>query len=322
MTDFEVNSASDACFDLAEDSNVTLRDGEMNGCNSNGNTWGGAVINYPGSTSGALNLENVVIDDSKINLIDVDFEDVWISNLTATTTTTQRGTVLTAAGTGTGSSLYIYNMDAPGYSDASIESLESMLMEDVDWGSADVAVAPGGSSSTALGPHDTNAAMDNFTAGDLTMARTSPSMHDITIGALSLVGNSPSTNGIRGSNWDTSGISVSGCMYNVVVETVETDYIAGSCSLSAIPNTMVFSDVDATYTGTMNAVYARNSAITIADGSVSMPTSYDKMSKASTNGRIVLIDVAQDGTDCESASDCVVSSSSTGAIYFLSLIHI
>ena len=316
MTDFEINDASDACFDLAEDSNVTLRDGEMDGCNTDGNTWGGAVINYPGSTSGALYLENIVIDDSSINLINVDFEDVWISNLTATTTSTQSGYVLKAAGSGTGSSLYIYNMDASGYSDASIESLESMLMEDVDWGSADVAVAPGGSSSTALGPHDTNAAMDNFTAGDLTMARTAPSMHDITIGALSLVGNSPSTNGIRGSNWDTSGISVSGCMYNIVVETVETDYIAGSCSLSAIPNNMVFEDVDAAYTGTMNAIYARNSAITIADGSVSMPSSYDKMSKASTNGRIVLIDVDQDGTDCESASDCVVSSSSTGAIYF------
>ena len=47
MTDFEVNDASDACFDLAEDSNVTLRDGEMTDCNSAGNSWGGAIINYP-----------------------------------------------------------------------------------------------------------------------------------------------------------------------------------------------------------------------------------------------------------------------------------
>ena len=41
----------------------------------------------------------------------------------------------------------------------------------------------------------------------------------------------------------------------------------------------------------------RNSVIAIGDGSVSMPSSYDKMSKASTNGRIILIDVDQDGTD-------------------------
>ena len=40
MTDFEINDASDACFDLAEDSNVTLRDGEMTDCNSGGNSWG------------------------------------------------------------------------------------------------------------------------------------------------------------------------------------------------------------------------------------------------------------------------------------------
>ena len=83
----------------------------------------------------------------------------------------------------------------------------------------------------------------------------------------------------------------------------------------------MLSDVTATYTGTMNALYARNSGITIGEGSVTMPSSYDKMAKASTNGRIILIDVNQidsSGTssDCESASDCDVSSSSSGAIYF------
>ena len=51
-------------------------------------------------------------------------------------------------------------------------------------------------------------------------------MHDITVGALSIVGNSPSTSGIRGSNWDTDGISIAGCGYNVVVDGVDTDYVA------------------------------------------------------------------------------------------------
>ena len=60
----------------------------------------------------------------------------------------------------------------------------------------------------------------------------------------------------------------------------------------------------------------RNSVIAIGDSSVAMPSSYDKMAKSSTNGKIVLIDVDQDGTDCESASDCVVSSSSSGGVYF------
>ncbi len=322
MTDFEINDASDACFDLAEDSNVTLRDGEMTDCNSGGNSWGGAVINYPGSTSGALTIENVDIEDSLVNLIDVDFEDVWIQNLTATTASTQTGAALNAEGLGLDSTIWIYNMDADGYSSANIYSLESIALEDVDLGDATVAIAPGGTTSSAPGPYvggSNPAMMDNFTSGDLSMARTAPSMHDITVGALSIVGNSPSTNGILGTNWDTEGISISGCGYNLVIETVISDYIAASCSNSAAPNNLIMEDVDATYTGTMNAVYARNSAIAIGDGSISMPSSYDKMSKASTNGRIVLIDVDQDGTDCNSASDCDVSSSSSGAIYFGSL---
>ena len=319
MTDFEINDASDACFDLAEDSNATLRDGEMNDCNSDGNSWGGAIVNYPGSTTGALTLENIEISDSLVNLINVDFEDVWISNLTATSASSQTGTVLTAAGAGAGSTLYVFNMDATGYNSATIDSLESLYFENVDWGSATVAIAPGSSSSSAAGPYvggSSPAMMENFTSGALSMARTAPSMHDITVGALSIVGNSPSTSGIRGSNWDTDGISIAGCGYNVVVEGVDTDYVAASCSNSAAPNNLVLEDLDATYTGTMNAIYARNSVIAIGEGSVAMPSSYDKMAKSSTNGKIVLIDVDQDGTDCESASDCVVSSSSSGGVYF------
>ena len=321
MSDFTINDAKDACFDLAEDSVVTLREGEMNDCNSNGNSWGGAVINYPGSTAGALLMENIDIDDSLVNLIDVDFATVWLSNVTATSTSTQVGTVLGAVGSGTGSSTYVSNMDADGYSNALIESLDSVELLDVDFGSADLSLVPGGSSSTAAGPSGDNAVIATLTAGDLTMSRTAPTMDDITVGQLAILGNSPSSNGILGSNWDTDGISVSGCGFKVIIDTVTTDYVAGSCSNSASPNTIMLSDVTATYTGTMNALYARNSGITIGEGSVTMPSSYDKMAKASTNGRIVLIDVNQidsSGTssDCESASDCDVSSSSSGAIYF------
>ena len=128
MTDFEINDASDSCFDLAEDSNVTLRDGEMNDCNSDGNSWGGAIVNYPGSTTGGLTLENIEISDSLVNLINVDFEDVWISNLTATSTSSQTGTVLTAAGAGAGSTLYVFNMDATGYNSATIDSLRISVL--------------------------------------------------------------------------------------------------------------------------------------------------------------------------------------------------
>ena len=319
MTDFEINDASAACFDLAEDSEVTLRDGEMNDCNTDGFSWAGAIVNYPGSTAGSLILENIDIDESSVNLIDVDFEDVWISNLTATASSAQSGVTLDAVGGGLDSTLYVFNMDAPDYSAVNIHALESVSIEDAEWGSATMTIAPGGSTSSAAGPSGTSASLTNLEAGDLTMARIAPTMDDITIGALSVLGNSPTTDSIRGTNWDTDGISVSGCGYSIVVDGVDTDYVAGSCSNSAAPNNIVLDDVDAVYTGTMNAIYARNSAITIADGSVTMPSSFDKMSKASTNGRIVLIDVDQGGTDCNSASDCDVSSSSSGAIYFGSL---
>ena len=115
MSDFEINNAGDSCFDLAEDSEVTLRDGDMSGCNTNGNTWGGAVISYPGSTAGSLTLENVDIDNSSVNLIDTDFAEVWISNVSVTGNAGQTGSALAAEGSGTGSSLYVYNFDAPMY---------------------------------------------------------------------------------------------------------------------------------------------------------------------------------------------------------------
>ena len=316
MSDFEINSASDACFDLAEDSVVTLRDGEMTDCNSNGNSWGGAVINYPGSTAGSLIMENIDIEDSLVNLIDVDFANVWISNVTATSASANSGNALAAEGDGTGSSIYVYNMDAPDYSSVTIYSLDSISLEDVDLGSASVSISPGGTSSTAAGPSGSSAMIDTLTSGSVTMTRTAPTLDNLDIGALTIMGNSPGSDPIMGENWDTDGISVSGCGYKVHGTTVTTDYVAGSCSNSASPNMITLGDVDATYTGTMNAVYARNSVITLGEGSVSMPSSYDKMSKASTNGKIILIDIDQDGTDCLSASDCDVSSSSSGVIYF------
>jgi len=316
MSDFEVNDASDACFDFAEDSEVTLRDGEMDDCNSDGNAAGGAVMNVAGSTGGSLIMENIDIGDSLVNLISVDFETVWISNVTASSTLPQTGTVLTSAGDGADSTFYVFNMDADGYATSAIHALESISLEDVNWGTATVSIAPGGTSSTSAGPSGSSASIDTLTAGDVTMTRFAPTLDDLTIGALTIMGNSPSSDGIMGANWDTDGISVAGCGFNVNAETVTTDAISASCSNSASPNNVVMNDVDVTYTGSLNAIYARNSAIAIGEASITMPTSFDKMSKASTNGRIVLIDVDQDGVDCEEVADCDVSSSSSGAIYF------
>jgi len=316
MTNFEVNDASNACFNFAEDSEVTLRDGEMNDCNSGGSAAGGAVLNVAGSTGGSLIMENLEISDSLVNLINVDLATVWISNVTATSASSQSGIVLAAAGDGTGSSLYVHNLDASGYASGSVNSLDSIIVNNTDLGDANIAMAPGGTSYTLAGPSGSNAQITTLTAGDLTMTRMAPAMDDLTIGALSIGGNSPGSDPIMGDNWDTEGISVSGCGYYVAASTVTTDAISGSCANSASPNTIVLSNVDATYTGSLNAIYARNSAITIGVGSITMPTTFDYMSKASTNGRIVLVNVDQDGTDCGTVTDCSVTSSSSGTVYF------
>ena len=171
MTDFEINDASDACFDLAEDSNVTLRDGEMNDCNSDGNSWGGAVINFPGSTSGGLTMENIDIDESMVNLINVDFEDVWISNLTATVASAQSGVTLGATGGGTDSTFYVYNMDAPDYGAVNIHALDMMMIEDADWGTSAVSIAPGGTTSSAAGPSGTSASIKEATKSPFPSSR-------------------------------------------------------------------------------------------------------------------------------------------------------
>nr|MCS5536850.1 hypothetical protein [Candidatus Poseidoniaceae archaeon] len=243
-------------------------------------------------------------------------ENVWISNVTGSTTSAQSGAVLNSDGEG---ALYVYNLVADGYSSGTTGALDSISLDTVDMGSADFSIVPGGSSSTANGPSGDSASISDLTAGDLTMSRTAPSLDDISVGALSILGNAPGAtilDHISGANWATTGISVSGCGYTVVADNVDTDWIAGSCSNSAAPNTIILSNVDATYTGSQNAIYARNSAITIGVGTVSMPATFQDMAKASTNGKITLIGVSQDSTVYDGSSGCDVDSGSSGDVFF------
>jgi hypothetical protein len=45
-----------------------IMEGTMSDCNSDGETWGGAIVNYPGSTGGMLHVENVTIENAYKNL--------------------------------------------------------------------------------------------------------------------------------------------------------------------------------------------------------------------------------------------------------------
>ena len=123
ISEFSVSDAGHSCFNFAEDSEVTITNGSMSDCNSDGNSDGAAIQNVAGSTAGSLYLENVSIDDALVNLIDVDFADVWINNVTATSTSSQSGIGLNATGKGVGSSLYVADLDASGYSTSNVMSL-------------------------------------------------------------------------------------------------------------------------------------------------------------------------------------------------------
>ena len=315
VTEFSVSDASHSCFNFAEDTEVTLTNGTMDDCNSGGNPDGAALQNVQGSTAGSLYLENITIDDALVNLINVDFADVYINNVTATAASTQSGLALNATGRGVGSSLYVADFDAPDYSSGNVMSLDSIVFDNVDLGGADITIRPGGNVNTP-GPSSANAQFDNLTSGDLNMARMSPYMYNLDVGALTLGGNAPGAGTILGENWDTDGIAFNGCGYKVTVDTVTTDYISGSCSTAAAPNALVLANVDATYTGWQNAFYARNTGMSIGSADVTMPSSYQNMAYAGTNGRIVLIDVDQDGNDCDGSGTCSWSSSSSGDIYF------
>ena len=66
ITEFSVSDASHSCFNFAEDTEVTMTNGTMDDCNSDGNADGAAIQNVQGSTAGSLYLENITIDDALV----------------------------------------------------------------------------------------------------------------------------------------------------------------------------------------------------------------------------------------------------------------
>ena len=94
VSDFTVDGAEDACFNFPEDSEVTLYEGTLKNCNTDGNTWGGAIVNYPGSTAGSLWAENLTVTDSYVNFISTDLQDVYLSNITVSNANAQSGVAI------------------------------------------------------------------------------------------------------------------------------------------------------------------------------------------------------------------------------------
>ena len=325
MNNFVISGADKACVNLPASADAVIFEGTMTNCNTDGESWGGAIVNYPGSTGGKLHVENVTIENAYVNLIDTDLQHVTVSNVTATIAsgTTQTGTVL-SSDFGVASEVMLFNFDAPDYSSASINALGAINMTEVDLGSADLTIAPGGASSTANGPSGDNAIMDELTVGDMLIYRMQPSiMTDVTAGHIDFSGNAITTDAMIVTNLDSGRFGVAGCGWIIDVTTIDADRVYSSCSSSAAPNNMIFDSGTLTHTSsTDHAVYARNSKMTLGNIAITSSNAGNGVYLAygSSNADIRLIEVDQNGDDCADSSgatgDCDAYTSSSATIYY------
>ena len=329
ISNFEVSDASDSCFSFPAGSDVSLTEGEMDGCNSGNDASGGAVTSDSGS-GGSLFMENVTITDAQKNVVNTELSDVTLRNVSASWSGITNGDY-DIRHTGTGH-LELTNFDSDDYPNFESNAM-TFALDDVDVESS-ISLYPGGSSSTANGPSGLDASLSDVSTNGLSVARSAIAGSDIDLngGDLSISGNSPSADQQSITDLQAGGIGISGCGYSIALtnvdlsDTSDTAYVSSSCGSSSAPNTLVVNDgTIATGTSSNNIVYARNSKITIGDTAITGMTSFgNSVARSSTNGIITLIDVTWNGDDCTDsdgswagASTCWVAiSSNSGQINF------
>ncbi len=305
ISDFSVNGADEACFNFAENTIATLHEGTIKNCNTDGKTWGGAIVNYPGSTSGSLHAENLTVENSYVNFIDVDLQDVTLSNITVTNPSSQTGVAIDSMH-GTGSDVYINNVDVDSYANSGINAMSSLKMMDVDLGSADLWIIPGGWSQTGNGPSGADSVFDTVTAGDITIQRTHPSTFtDITAEDISLSGNAIVTSRLAMANMDIGSFTVAGCGWTMDMASPSLESFKSTCSSSSSKNTVSIANADFQHGSSSDHVIdGRNSHITVGESSFTSSTagSTTEVAKARTGTNIVLIESDLNGNDCSDAN--------------------
>ena len=307
MTEFSVDGADDSCFDFAENSVVSLTEGDLKNCNTDGGSGNGAIVNVAGSTTGSLFLENTTIQNSYVNLIDVDFEMVTISNVTTTATSAQTGVALDSAG-GAGAEIVLYNFDADDYASVSIDAMQSVMMTSVDFGSASMNLFPAGiSTSSATGASGDNAIFEDVTAGNMMMRNLQPgTFKDMSVGDLTITGDPATSTVVEMDNLDAGDVTISGCGWNVIATSMTAERLSSN-GCSAAANTLVVSDSTLTHTSTTESViYARYSDVTLGESAVTSTTVGTTtgiyLAQADTNSDIRLVAVTQGGSDCADAA--------------------
>ena len=328
MQDFSIDGVDEACFNFPENSIATLKEGTIKNCNTDGETWGGTIVNYPGSTAGALHAENLTVENSYVNFIDVDLQDVTVSNVSVTNPSAQTGVAIDSM-FGTNSNVVLNNVDVDSYANSGINAMGSIQMTDVDFGSADLWLIPGGWSQTGNGPSSSNAVFDTVTAGDITMQRIHPgTFTDITADDVSMSGSSIVTETLSMDNWDIDAFTISGCGWSMVIDTPSFESFKSSCSSSSAKNQISISDATIAHgASSAHVIDGRNSHITLGESTVSstsVSSGTTELAKARSGTNVVLIDVALNGNDCSDSSgdtsncayDVSSSSSNPSMVYF------
>lgn len=333
MTDFSVSGVDEACFNFPENSVATLIEGDIEDCNKDGTTWGGTIVNYPGSTSGALHAENLTVTNSYVNFIDVDLQDVTLSNITVTNPSAQTGVAIDSMH-GSNSDVYISNVDVDSYANSGINAMSSLKMMDVDLGSADLWIIPGGWSQTGNGPSGMDSVFDTVTAGDFTMQRTHPSTFtDITAGDMSLSGNAIVSSRLAMENFDIGAFAITGCGWTMDMDTPSLESFKSSCSSSTSKNTATIANADFQHGSSGDHVLdGRNTFISVGESSITSSTagSTTEVAKARTGTDIILVEIDLNGNDCADSNgdtgncayDVSSSTSNPSMIYFGGLANV
>ena len=326
MTEFSVDGTDDSCFDFAEDTVATLTEGTIANCNKDGGANNGAIVNVAGSTGGSLFLENTTITNAYVNLISVDLDMVTISNVTATATNAQSGSALNSDA-GAGAEVDIFNFDATNYASVTIDAMGSIMMTDVDVGSASMNFFPGGSTtSSTTGAFGDNAVFDTVTAGNMIMRNLQPgTFDDVSVDDLKIEGDTTNSDMVIINNLDVAHFEVTGCSgWNVEMNSMTAERVTTN-GCSAAKNSVLIADSTIAHTSALDsAVYARYSDVTIGETTMTSTTAGTGsiyLAQADTNSNIRLIEVTQNGDDCADVNggtgDCDVDvASSSSEIWY------
>ncbi|MGB2493452.1 MAG: type IV pilin [Poseidonia sp.] len=330
MMDFTIDGVDESCFYFAENTMATLLEGTMKNCNTDGNVGDGAIMSVAGSSSGMLVAENLTVENAYRNFVNVDLQDVRVSNVTVTNTAAQTGAAI-KSDAGAGSDVYINNVDIDSYADVSIFAMDSMILMDADFGTADMMVVPGGTSQTGNGPSSSNAVLDTVTAGDISMQRIHPgTFTDITAGDVTLTGSAITNEVMEMDNFDIGAFTVTGCSWIMELDAPSLDSFKSSASCTTAKNLVTISDATITHTSTtIHVIDGRNSHITVGETSITSTSASNsvgtmKAAKARSGTNIVLVDVSFNSNDCSDSNgntgNCPVdissSSSNPSMVYY------